>query len=162
MGKGLLPCRCSLCLRIPDPWVTPAPQGWGCLPGLGALALRRRLCKPSRRHNREQPAHKTAFSLPRKSLPLPSNLLCWKKGFPRRNNLLTLGGAFCGQALVLFFEKVALFPHSLKNKAMQRNTNSIAMTWAVTCRSDQIYEISSYSKNLLWFPSELCDSRPVF
>lgn len=45
---------------------------------------------------------------------------------------------------------------SLKNKAMQRNTNGTAMTRAVTRRSDLIDEISSYSINLRRFPSELC------
>lgn len=42
-------------------------------------------------------------------------------------------------------KKWPFFPPSPKNKAMQRNTNGTAMTWAVTCRSDLRDEISSYS-----------------
>lgn len=81
-GRG----RRSPCLRIPTlGYLQPLGAG-EALPRPGALALPRRPCKPLRWHNREQPARKTAFSLWRKSLPLPSNLLCWKKDFPRRNN----------------------------------------------------------------------------
>lgn len=96
----------------PHPWVPPAPRdlGGGSGPD-GALALRRRLCKPSQRHDGEQPAHKMGLFSPEEesASPLQPALPEKKKGFPRRNNLLTLGGAFCGQARVLFFEKVALF-----------------------------------------------------
>lgn len=98
------------------------------------------------------PAPGEQAGLQRKGPPRPSNLLCPGDSSPAKQ--LTLGGAFCGQAHP-FFEKVSLFPHSLKDKVMQRNTNGTATTRAVACRSDLIDEISSYRIILLWFPSEL-------
>lgn len=97
-------------LGTPNPSGPGGGRGHGLCPGRGLSPCA---------GGRVNPRTDTTGSSPRTRRPFlsrgrvrlsPPTCFAGKKGFPRRNNLLTLGGAFCGRALVLFFEKVALSP----------------------------------------------------
>lgn len=104
----------------------------------------------SRPNGCRSPRAQDGLLLPEEEPSSPLKLLCWKKGFPRRNNL-HWEEPFVARLSYCSFRKWPFSPCSLKDKATQGNRNGMAVTEAVARRSDLIHEISSYGKNLLWF-----------
>lgn len=154
-GKGLLPCRCSPCLHFRTPGYLQLLEAGEALPRPGALALRGRV-NPSTGTIGSSPCTRRPFLSRGRVCLSPPTCFAGKRTFPGEITYLHWEEPFVARLSYCSLKKWPFFPRSPKNKAMQRNTNGTAMTRAVTCKPDLIYEISSYSTNLLWFPSELC------
>lgn len=135
-GKGLLPVDAPCSRRVP------------CHMGRGCSALG--WAGGSRCDGCRSPRAQDGLLLPEEEPSSPLKLLCWKKGFPRRNNL-HWEEPFVARLSYCSFRKWPFSPCSLKDKATQGNRNGMAVTEAVARSSDLIHEISSYGKNLLWF-----------